>query len=660
MLVRGTRTLNVILLVVAVIGLVATLGEWRAGGGAFPLLASLVWLAPLFQTWRALGESATARSVKAATIANFVLLAFFAVGVLRLLVRDESGMSMVVPAVVVAAIIALNLRALSRRVEELTASPSISPIARRDAVFTIGEDVHENDGATPASADAPYVETEVKGLYVMRHWRGQLSLPVSYWINGTLLGMLLGAALPALKGLLGISDSLRQVALFFVATICIVYLSWLWSFVGIWRSAGRHAQRGGSAFWGYAARGSVMLGVFGAVVQMVTIYGPQLREFTMLAMGKDTMGEIQATPSPNGDAVMVWGTLREGSAKQVLRVLDNTPGARTVILNSNGGRLLEGRVLADGVRQRKLNTYVEGECSSACTYVLMAGVDRVATPNAKIGFHRASFGGGMDSAVESAAVTSMLNYYRNAGLPDNFVQRVGATPASAVWYPSREELLQARVLTRIALRSESPGMLQVESRDVLAERLKESALYRAFDQRFPGAISRAAERGWAVKTRGGSDAEIFAALRSEMKQALPGVLKNASDEALAEFVKLLAAETNAARNISVDACSQFLDGTLDTSSALPPVLVEEERKTIVQLLKSPAHKGRQPDPYMADAMMRVAFQNLSKDQARALTDKTFGTRQPAVRCDATLKFYQNVASMQQSAQSAVLWSMYRR
>lgn len=95
MLVRGTRTLNVILLVVAVIGLVATLGEWRAGGGAFPLLASLVWLAPLFQTWRALGESATARSVKAATIANFVLLAFFAVGVLRLLVRDESGMSMV-------------------------------------------------------------------------------------------------------------------------------------------------------------------------------------------------------------------------------------------------------------------------------------------------------------------------------------------------------------------------------------------------------------------------------------------------------------------------------------------------------------------------------------------------------------------------------------
>jgi hypothetical protein len=25
--------------------------------------------------------------------------------------------------------------------------------------------------------------------YLMRHWRGELSLPISYWVNGSLLGV---------------------------------------------------------------------------------------------------------------------------------------------------------------------------------------------------------------------------------------------------------------------------------------------------------------------------------------------------------------------------------------------------------------------------------------------------------------------------------------
>ncbi|CAG2144576.1 hypothetical protein CUPL110328_14265 [Cupriavidus plantarum] len=660
MLVRGMRMVNTVLIGVAAIGLLAAFEVWRTGGAIYSLLGASIWLAPLFLTRQALGQNANAQAVRTATIANFVLMGFCGVGLLGGFVRGEAGttanaaVARAVPVLIFAGLIVLNLRALSRRTQDLALAAS-SAISPRDAVFTIGSDIP----SAPAAVSQP-AEPPARGRYVMRHWRGQLPLPVSYWINGTLVATLLGMALPALGKLFGVSDSLRQLAMFSILAICVVYLSWVWSFVGIWRSAGRHAMRGGSTFWAYAARGSVLLGVCAAVGQMVTTYGPELREFAALAMGRDAIGEVDVKPSPNGEAVIVWGTLREGSAKTVLTVLDRTPSARTLILNSNGGRLLEGRVLAQAVRQRGLNTYVEGECSSACTYVLMAGVDRAATPNAKIGFHRASFSG-MDSAVEGAAVKSMLDYYRKAGLPEDFVRRVSTTPADTVWYPSREELLRTRILTRVALRSEAPGMLmQVASRDALAARLKTSPLYRAFDQRFPGAVDRAAERAWAVKTRGGTDTEMGAALRGELKQAMPGLLRQASDDALTEFVKLLAAETNAARNIGVEACSHFLEGTLDTSNALPPVLVEEETKTIVMLLNSPPQKPRQQDPYMADAMMRVALQNLTKDQSRALTDKAFGARQPEARCEATLKFYRNVAAMPRPAQSAVLWSMYRR
>jgi hypothetical protein len=62
-------------------------------------------------------------------------------------------------------------------------------------------------------------------------------------------------------------------------------------------------------------------------------------------------------------------------------------------LQSPGGRIAESVSLARLIRRHSLDTYVESECDSACTVAFLSGRERIATLDARLGFHRSSIVG---------------------------------------------------------------------------------------------------------------------------------------------------------------------------------------------------------------------------------------------------------------------------
>ncbi|MCA8838469.1 MAG: hypothetical protein K8963_11565 [Proteobacteria bacterium] len=87
--------------------------------------------------------------------------------------------------------------------------------------------------------------------YVVRHWRGELSLAVSFWVNGILIGIvaivmheLLGLVLrvnflsPQTPDVLSMNLGVAF-ALFLYETLLLLPLM-IWQTLGIWRAAGRH------------------------------------------------------------------------------------------------------------------------------------------------------------------------------------------------------------------------------------------------------------------------------------------------------------------------------------------------------------------------------------------------------------------------------------
>lgn len=302
--------------------------------------------------------------------------------------------------------------------------------------------------------NTPLEEKKLSSGYLVRHWRGELSLPVSYWINGNILvGIMSVALLATVNGMENGNYSLRAISFASLGILLFSIMAWLWSIVGIWRSADHHVARGGMSAWATMAKFMVVVGIIAMAGKLTTNILPQVKELTLIAIGNDPIGDIVIKVSANGQSVIVIGTLREGSAAEVQKILDAAPGATSLVLSSNGGRLFEAQQLARAVRNRNLDTYVKDQCISACTYVFLAGRDRAAAPNARIGFHQPSFPG-LDTNTQRSMTQDMMDVYRSAGLPEAFLQRIVKTSPEDMWYPTREELIDSNVITRMSLGGE--------------------------------------------------------------------------------------------------------------------------------------------------------------------------------------------------------------
>ncbi len=392
------------------------------------LVGYALWIALLFFTLRGLSPRSSTAAVQIARIASSVMLSILGLALITgviLAEPDPSAMAylpLAIPLAMLAAPLGLNLLALGQRKRQL-----MPP--------------------TTLCASIPRGQAN----YFTRHWCGDLSLGIAYWVNG---GLLAGAASLLLDIFVfkihETDTSLRSLSIIILTASLATLLVWVWSVVGVWRSAGRHATRGGAHGWGYAARAMTVLGTLSMSLLLTTSTLPQMKEYALLAIGQDPLGEINITLSANGQSMIVDGVFRAGSAQEIESRLAAAPQVQALVLNSHGGRLLEARHLADTVRSRRLDTYVEGTCASACTLVFLAGHDRAAGNDAQIGFHQPSFVG-LDDEAQRAHTERMLDVYRAAGLPESFVQRIGQTPPQEMWYPARNDLIAARVITQTSL-----------------------------------------------------------------------------------------------------------------------------------------------------------------------------------------------------------------
>jgi hypothetical protein len=95
--------------------------------------------------------------------------------------------------------------------------------------------------------------------YVARHWRGELSLPKSYWLNGLVIGLVCRIVFTGLlTGIAFAAASMPWLVLVFILVVALNIAIVVWIIVGIWRSAGRYT---GPRIWGILARVVVAIGV---------------------------------------------------------------------------------------------------------------------------------------------------------------------------------------------------------------------------------------------------------------------------------------------------------------------------------------------------------------------------------------------------------------
>jgi len=285
--------------------------------------------------------------------------------------------------------------------------------------------------------------------YIARHWRGELSLPVSYWLNGILGAVVVGATVGVLAYAINQQSDAQPVLWLFslIATWTSAALLTIWQAVGVWRSATRYRQRG-KRFWGAAAKALVLLGVAQLAANFVMVGTAQMAGIYEIVSGDARVGPHEFHILANGETLEFSGGITFGVTQELERFLNAMAGVRSVRLNSTGGRILEAQKMSDMIRSRDLATVVAVDCLSACTIVFLGGKERLMLPGARLGFHQPAFRG-MTAADRSAAIATEQLRLQGFGLSSAFAARATSALPSGMWYPDKDELVRERVATRV-------------------------------------------------------------------------------------------------------------------------------------------------------------------------------------------------------------------
>lgn len=321
--------------------------------------------------------------------------------------------------------------------------PGVSPDPRQAAPRAFPHDTPGLSGPAP-TAPRPTGERPPATGYVARHWRGELSLPRSFWVNNVLLDLLV--VLLAVPGFYlvqrGVVVTGYRVLLGVMAA---GLLLWPWQLAGCWRAADRLLGQGAPPLWPRLTQAALLAGV---LVSVPT--GPDdldfYREALYFAASEDGHTRYEVSLGDDGTTLEVWGDFGWGLTKEVRRHLDGNPRVKTVRLTSDGGWILEGQRLYDLIRERELSTYASVECSSACTMAFLGGERRELGAGGVLGFHRPSAYDG-DKFGPEERFDAERDFYLEAGVAPDFVERTFATPSDDMWYPTPDELLDAGVIT---------------------------------------------------------------------------------------------------------------------------------------------------------------------------------------------------------------------
>lgn len=157
--------------------------------------------------------------------------------------------------------------------------------------------------------------------------------------------------------------------------------------------------------------------------------------------------------------------------KTLRSYLNSHPEITSIHLNSYGGLTEAGIELGRLLSDFKIETVVTEECSSACISVFLAGKTRTLKNGGLLGFHRPEWtvdgmqnyysknseSEGWNSPFAFASwiqkdtlfvAAELLEGYIRAGINFDFAKRSLQIPFDQMWYPSRETLIQAGVVTR--------------------------------------------------------------------------------------------------------------------------------------------------------------------------------------------------------------------
>jgi ATP-dependent protease ClpP protease subunit len=175
--------------------------------------------------------------------------------------------------------------------------------------------------------------------------------------------------------------------------------------------------------------------------------------FSLLLHGVSWAATFKSYPLFDGreTAIRLAGQIVRTDKDDFLKEIKSASkkGAPATVLwlqDSPGGEEPVSEEIATIVRNLKIRTYVPEDsfCHSACFILFAAGVERFASPKAKISVHSVSENG-IETERAMATTLKMQRFLQALGVDRSIIGTIGITPANGKYDLSRDDLMKIEV-----------------------------------------------------------------------------------------------------------------------------------------------------------------------------------------------------------------------
>lgn len=349
--------------------------------------------------------------------------------------------------------------------------------------------------------------------YLRKHWRGELSLAVSFWINIFLINIAIKFFDTWLTQNSPIEHPVISARVTVIFTFIALSIIYPWQIVGMWRTCNRHVKENGKVIWARTAQVLVVLG-FLVTLGNVNRCWPIYKELYQIGFVKDKFANYTLTLEKNNTLIHLKGGLGFGVSQDVDKILKNNPNVKGIILDSIGGRIYEGRELSKLILIYGLDTYSLEGCYSASTTAFIAGKNRFLGIGANLAFHQYNMGyKNLNPFVDLKKEQEKdLRIFERQGIKQEFLTRLFDTAHNDLWYPTIDEMISAGVIHGIVkpsdlspLRYEASAKLSTKDFD---EVLLNFPMFRTIKQYDPETYKRTREEFEEQIKKGASQLEL--------------------------------------------------------------------------------------------------------------------------------------------------------
>lgn len=545
--------------------------------------------------------------------------------------------------------------------------PPAAPLVPDDAAEAADEALAAPARLSRWQDGPPSAVKNRRSFFVLRHWRGEMSLAASFWGMGLLCSLLVNPAIVAgLQWLTNADVSMQTqgAAVFTGFGLSLLLAIWLW--VGNWRAGSRSAAEGSR--WGRVVQVMVVLGVLARAGLTVQNELPELREAADWVQGVEQIPQPVFNLLRDGTELELAGGISFGTAQKFRAYLEEHPQIALIHLNSTGGRINEAIRIGDTIRERHINTYTSNTCVSACALAFLGGTYRYVGAKGRLGFHSAYVN--LSNPVATfAGNQQQAEQLRRVGAPEAFIRQATSTAPTEMWFPTREELVSSGVVSEIVSGREfalSGVDAAGRSEAGIDKELRSVPYAQAMAQYYPEDYARFKAMMVDGLRTGQSLGEIMAKTTPLLaKEIVPKALKLASDHAVVDFWRAHLRKLEAQRKGSPEACvlQEFPDaysrppsGTVKPQSAED---LKQELEAMAAVIRTSATEPTQEKPPFGTAQKDLTqivtgiYQN-DHSQGEALRDSKLYTREPTILCGAVVVLYKEILALDERRSANIM------